>query len=272
MADVHVTADGLVDLRLHSDLAKRLGLHCPYDHLFWTPEGRDLAAMAMGLDPVYAQYNLARYKWFSGQMAKAAGCLDQIVILGVGFDTRSLTLPRVATGKVQVFEVDFPDKLAQKEEILRRAEVPLPPALHFIGVDLRDPSLPDRLQSAGYRPGRPSAFFLEGVHFFLPGETADAILDPLYVKRAPGSLLFLDFWTASRQAALNDKVKQKTGRALFGESPLGETATQAEAYCHEKGYGHVRITSLRQIAESFRIADIVDPLGESWHVLEAVWP
>ncbi|MDY0884914.1 class I SAM-dependent methyltransferase [Dongia soli] len=269
---VHVTADGLVDLRLHNDLAKRLKLHCPYDHLFWTKEGRDLAGMAIQLDPVFAQHNLARYKWFSGQMTKAAGSLDQILILGAGFDTRSLTLPRVTAGKLQVFEVDFPAKLAQKQEVLGRAGVVLPPALHFVGADLADPALLSRLEAAGYRADRPTAIFMEGVLFFLPREVADSLLDPTRLKRGAGSFLFLDIWSRSRQIALNEKLTQRGAPALFGESPLGETPAEAEQQIKAHGYGHVRTTSLQQLVETFQAGDIADPLGDSWHVLEAVWP
>lgn len=269
---VHVTADGLVDLRLHNELAKRLKLHCPYDHLFWTQEGHDLACMAIQLDPVFAQHNLTRYKWFSGQMAKAAASLDQILILGAGFDTRSLTLPRVAAGKLQVFEVDFADKLAQKQDVLRRAGVALPPALHFVGADLGDPALLSHLEAAGYRPDRPAAIFMEGVLFFLPREGVHGLLDPARFKRAAGSFLFLDFWSRSRQVALNDKLRQRGAPALFGESPLGETAAEAERHVSAHGYGHVRITSLPQLVRSFEAGNIADPLGDSWHVLEAVWP
>src|SRR5437899_1672592 len=89
---VQVTADGLIDLRLHSDLAKRLKLQCPYDHLFWTAEGADLARMAGALDPIYAPYNIARYKWFTDRMVQAAADFPQILILGSGYDTRSLIL------------------------------------------------------------------------------------------------------------------------------------------------------------------------------------
>jgi methyltransferase (TIGR00027 family) len=269
---VQVTADGLVDLRLHNDLAKRLTLHCPYDHLFWTQEGHDLACMAQRLDPVFAQHNLARYKWFSGQMTKAAASLDQILIFGAGFDTRSLTLPRAAAGKLQVFEVDFPDKLVQKQDVLSRAGVAMPSALHFVGMDLGDPALLSRLEAAGYRPDRPAAIFMEGVLFFLPCEVADALLDPARFRRAGGSFLFLDFWSRSRQIALNEKLAQCGAPALFGESPLGETAAEAEAHIKALGYGHVRITSLQQVVTMYQAGETADPLGDSWHVLEAVWP
>src|SRR5262245_38222743 len=51
--------------------------------------------------------------------------LDQIVILGAGFDTRAYRFPGI--DKVRVFEVDHPDTQATKLQRLQKVIQPLPP-------------------------------------------------------------------------------------------------------------------------------------------------
>src|ERR1700748_3094229 len=97
-----ITADALIDLRLNHPLAKQMRLLCRHDQLFWTEAGHELAAKAMELDPVYAPFNLARYRWFTDRLQRAAREVTQILILGAGFDSRAMTLPEVALRQVQV--------------------------------------------------------------------------------------------------------------------------------------------------------------------------
>ncbi len=98
--EVQITADALIHTRVHSPLARRLAIECPYDPLFLTEAGGELAQMALALDPVYEQFNLVRYAWFAGKMSDHAARYAQLVILGSGYDTRSLTLPALQAGRL----------------------------------------------------------------------------------------------------------------------------------------------------------------------------
>ena len=267
--DPRITADALIDLRLNHPLAKQMRLLCPHDQLFWTPEGADLAAKAMALDPVYAPFNIARYRWFTDRLQRAAREAPQILILGAGFDSRAMALPEVALRQVQVFEVDFPDKIAAKLEIFARHRVQLPPGLHHVGADLGDVLLRPKLTAAGYRRDLPTVVIMEGVHFFLPQTTASALTDPKTLGLAAGSSLILDFWTTGRQAALNAKVEVALGRKLFGDSPLGDSMEAAANYAQGRGYGDIEVLSLDRLCNVYGIATEGDPLPQSWSILEA---
>ncbi len=270
--NVQVTADGLIDLRLHSELARRLHLDCGQDHLFWTEAGRELARMAQQLDPVYGPYNLSRYKWFGERMTAAASAFPQILILGAGYDTRSLSLASAAPASSalpRIFEVDFPEKLATKQAVLAAHDVQVPATVRFVGADLTAPGLADRLTAAGYRPDEAAAVFLEGVFFFLPQAAAKAVLDPKTLPLAAGSSLTCDFWSASRQRSLNAHLVAHGARPLFGETCLGETPAEAIAACEALGYAECRVTGLEEICAGYGIETLGDPLGETWHVLEA---
>ncbi len=129
--EVQITADALIDTRVHSPLARRLAIECPYDPFFLTEAGGELAKMALALDPVYEQFNLVRYAWFAGKMSDHAARYAQLVILGSGYDTRSLTLPALQAGDCRVFEVDLPDLLTVKQRVLADHGVSLPEHLRI---------------------------------------------------------------------------------------------------------------------------------------------
>jgi methyltransferase (TIGR00027 family) len=272
LSDPRVTADALIELRLHHPLAKQQHLLCPHDQLFWTPEGRKLFEMAVMVDPPCVPFNIARYRWFTERLQRAAGEVSQILILGAGFDSRAMALPQVATGQLQVFEVDFPDKLAAKLEIFARNGIQLPIGLHHVGADLGDLLLRAKLATAGYRRDVPTVVLMEGVHFFLPTAVAGAVLDPRTLGLVPGSSLIFDLWTPTRQAALNAKVEAHLGRKLFGASPLGETMDAVALHAQEQGYGDIEVIALDRLSVAYGIPTERDPLPQSWFILEARVP
>jgi methyltransferase (TIGR00027 family) len=272
LSDPRITADALIELRLHHPLAKKQHLLCPHDQLFWTPAGRDLFQMAIQVDPVYAPFNIARYRWFTERMQRAAREVSQILLLGAGFDSRAMALPELASGKLQVFEVDFPDKLAAKLEIFARNNVPLPAGLHHVGADLGDLLLRAKLATAGYRRDLPTVVLMEGVHFFLPSVVAGAVLDQRTLGLAPGSSLVFDLWSPARQAALNAKVEQHLGRKLFGENPLGTTMEEVALQAQEQGYGDIEVLALDRLCTAYGIPADPDPVPRSWFILEASVP
>lgn len=270
--DPRVTADALVDLRLNHPLAKGQKLLCPHDQLFWSEAGRDLAAMAQQVDPAFAPFNIARYRWFTERLQRAAGEVAQILILGAGFDSRAMVLPQLLEGRIEIFEVDFADKIAAKLDILARNQVPVPPRLHHIGADLGDPLLLTKLVAARYRPDIPTAVLMEGAHFYLSAMAAATLLEPATLGLAPGSSFAFDVWTRARQDALNEEVVKRLGRKLFGESPMGGNMAEIALYAEERGYGDIEVISLDRLCAAYGIAAERDPLPQSWLIVEARLP
>ena len=115
--------------------------------------------------------------------------IQQIVLLAAGLDTRAfrLTWP-VGT---QVFELDQPAVLQYKEQVLRSLDA-LPACGRIsIEVDLTS-TWQAALVQAGFDPGRPSGWLLEGFLFYLPTEHITNILDEVSNLAAPGSWLGFD--------------------------------------------------------------------------------
>lgn len=266
---VPITADALIELRLHSPLATQLALPGSHDALFHTAQGRELARMALSVDPVYEQYNLARYRWFCDRIDEAAATLPQLVILGAGFDTRAMTLPSVRRHAPRVFEVDLPATVAQKRAVLAAAGLGLPDHLRMIPATIGVDDVAGLLAASGYDCAQPAAVLIEGLHFFLPAPAARLVLDPAFLPLAPGSRIFADLWTAARQASLNAVLLGRIGRALFGVNPFGDTTAAIAGACRALGHRTVSATPLSATVAGFGIDPIADPLGESWLLLQA---
>jgi methyltransferase (TIGR00027 family) len=96
----------------------------------------------------------------------AAG-LDQMVLLGAGFDTRGLRIPELEERRVSVYEVDTPEQLQRKRSVLASAGVKVPARVAYVACDFHADEFEDHLTSAleakGFRRGAGALFVWEGV-------------------------------------------------------------------------------------------------------------
>lgn len=102
--------------------------------------------------------------------------IDQVVLLGAGFDTRAFRL--VAPANARAFEVDLPANIARKKAVLRRRLGHVPDRVRLVGADFETDDLVDSLQAHGFRPDRPAMFVLEGVTQYLTEEAVDRLRIP----------------------------------------------------------------------------------------------
>jgi methyltransferase (TIGR00027 family) len=115
--------------------------------------------------------------------AIAAG-IDQVVILGAGFDCRAHRMPELAG--VSVFEVDRAETQAAK-----RARVPGSP-VRYVAVDFLRDDVGEKLAAASWQRGKRSLFLWEGVTNYL---TEDAVAKVLrwFATAAPGSVVVFTY-------------------------------------------------------------------------------
>jgi methyltransferase (TIGR00027 family) len=138
-----------------------------------------------------------------------SGGIRQFVILAAGMDARAFRLdwPDGTT----IFEVERDDVLRYKEAVLAREKAT--PRAHrvVIAADLRE-DWRSKLRQAGFDPGRPTAFLVEGLLVYLPDEGAAlGVLSSAAEIAAPGSVLGADIssrtflespWTKTYRDAL----------------------------------------------------------------------
>lgn len=171
----------------------------PYVHKFLSPAYRATAALARlrpwrafalrtidrgwpGVRPTV----VARTRLIDEMISDLAGLVDQVVILGAGFDTRAWRL--AALRDVPVFEVDHPD--TQRRKLDRVGTTPA--HVRFVATDFHLGELGRSLADAGYAPTTRTLFLWEGVTNYLTEPTVDATLR-WCAEAAPGSHLIVTY-------------------------------------------------------------------------------
>ncbi|MGI0494930.1 class I SAM-dependent methyltransferase [Alkalinema pantanalense CENA528] len=161
------------------------------DRLFADPFAAQLAGeeafqqVDLRLTPQDQAYVTVRTRFFDDFLMGAQ--LGQIVIVASGLDTRAYRLPW--TPAVKVYELDYPEVLAYKANLLKAAS----PSCqhHLIGADLTQP-WEEQLLSAGYSPSLPSIWLIEGLLMYFSEAQAHRLLQAVSNLALPGSQLGLD--------------------------------------------------------------------------------
>ena len=114
--------------------------------------------------------------------------IEQLVILGAGFDSRAYRMTRLRG--VEVFEVDHPDTQAAKQRVLTRRLGVLPDHVRFVAVDFGRDDLTSSMSRAGYRESARTFILWEGVTNYLTEDAVDSTLRWCARALAGSTLLF----------------------------------------------------------------------------------
>lgn len=135
----------------------------------------------------------ARTRFFDDAVTAALDAgVRQVVIVAAGYDSRAWRLARPG---VSFFEVDHPATQADKRG---RAPGGGP---RYVPVDFGTDSPAERLLAAGYRPGEPGVFTVEGVTMYLTEAQVRDLLSTLRGLGAAGSRLAINFGLGVEAAA-----------------------------------------------------------------------
>jgi methyltransferase (TIGR00027 family) len=122
--------------------------------------------------------------------AVAAG-VQQVVILGAGFDTRAYRMPELR--RLAVFEVDHPDTQAVKLHVLEGELETRPDLVTLVPVDFDRDHLATALADAGLQPGLATFIIWEGVASYLTPQAVDATVRWAHSVSGRGSHLVLTY-------------------------------------------------------------------------------
>jgi methyltransferase (TIGR00027 family) len=191
------------DQRLQADIAARL----------WVPE------------TVMTRYLKARTAFFDRVVVEAitAG-IDQIVVLGAGYDGRCL---RYAQPGLRWFELDHPDTQSDKQARLDRLGIDATDVV-FAPANFGRDDVASALRQAGHDAGRPSLVLCEGVAAYLPLEALSRLLSSASAGAAAGSTLAISISLETESKA--QAARRATLRAAvagMGE-PLVSALPRAE--------------------------------------------
>ncbi len=166
------------------------------DRLFDDPLAERLAAEAGAAwiaqrPPASVVPMVIRTRYFDDflQRVTAEDGIRQVVIMAAGLDTRAFRL--AWPEGTRLFELDQPEVLAYKEDMLNAAGAQPRCERTAIGVDLAQP-WQDALLAAGFDAARPAVWLLEGFLFYIPTDTLTRLLGDVADFAAPGSRLGCD--------------------------------------------------------------------------------
>lgn len=142
--------------------------------------GRYLAERMTRILPVLPNMIASRTRYFDEAITQAVQeGINQVLILGVGFDTRIARLP-IDRMAVSVYEVDLTDMIAAREALL--AELPGFPLLRreTAGVNLELEDIAERvINCTSFSPKHPCIVLMEGVSFYLDAAVNGRVLASL---------------------------------------------------------------------------------------------
>jgi methyltransferase (TIGR00027 family) len=111
--------------------------------------------------------------------------VEQVVILGAGFDARAYRLPGI--DRARVFEIDHPATLTVKRARVAQLLGGLPHHVAYLDMDLDHEDLARALAGAGFDPTRLAFFLWEGVTNYLTAAAVDSVLRIVARTAAPAS-------------------------------------------------------------------------------------
>ncbi len=181
--------------------ARRL-FHDPFAHLFLEPDMQRMwkISRAPFVGNVLLKYS--DRKWPGVRSAAVARTcyidaalravlkagIEQVVILGAGYDCRAYRIAELA--QCRVFEVDHPATLARKRDTLLRELPAIPAHVRQVVTDFNERSFAMEMIDAGYDPAHRTFFIWEGVTGYLKAEAVDATLRWIASSARDGELVF----------------------------------------------------------------------------------
>jgi methyltransferase (TIGR00027 family) len=117
--------------------------------------------------------------------------VDQVVILGAGFDCRAYRLPGI--DRARVFEVDHPATQARKTAVVTGRLGTVPSHVTMVAIDFTTHSLETVMPGTGYRSGAKTFFICEGVTHYLSASDIDALFRFVVGSAASGSRMVFTY-------------------------------------------------------------------------------
>jgi methyltransferase (TIGR00027 family) len=185
------------------------------------PEGRGYGKRR-SVGNVFATHTILRTRFYDEYLLAAAGAgCAQVVLLAAGLDARAFRLGFPAG--VTVFELDVPEMLEFKEQVLAAESAEPRCARVVVPADLRE-DWASALRAAGFHPERPTAWLVEGLLVYLTAEEAARLLETVGSLSAAGSQVAFEHAPVSRDSLLAaaGKVPGMREYARLWHGGLGE--------------------------------------------------
>jgi methyltransferase (TIGR00027 family) len=167
-------------------------------------------------EPPMRHQQTARTSFYDAALGRHLPSINQLVILGAGFDTR---VYRLAPGDhVRCFEIDRPTTQAFKLRMLKKAGLPTHLST-YVSADFQAEEWFERLVAAGFDPGRRAFFLWEAVTMYLDRASVEDTLRRI-AGTAPGSVVAFDYFSADTLASRSPFMRYARAATKFVGEPL----------------------------------------------------
>ena len=201
-----------------------------------------------------AASGLCRHRFIDEHLLIALPDVEQVVILGAGYDSRAYRFAR-SIGRRPVFEVDLAPLSRRKAAIVAAHPQRFGHAsIRRVEIDFRTQSLAEQLAGSGFAAGAPTFVAWEGVSMYLTREAVSGTLDALGELCGSGSVVAMDFWRHVGGLRPYDQLRRVGERAirLIGE-PLTFAVAPADvpALMGEHGFDVADLATAGEMTRRF---------------------
>ncbi|HEY3272557.1 MAG TPA: class I SAM-dependent methyltransferase [Methanocella sp.] len=191
------------------------------------------------LMPGLANSLVARVRYFDDVVEASAGeGLEQLVVLGAGYDTRPYRIESLRN--VRVFEVDSPDTVNAKMEKIREIFGSLPAHVTYVPADLEIVKLGQRLEAGGYDRSKKTLFVMEGLLYYLPPEAVDETLAFIVHNSGKGSAVLFDYGRNREGKPTTSDLNGSDFARRQGEPVKSDITGPIETFLTERGFSGIR--------------------------------
>ncbi len=185
----------------------------------------------------------ARVRYFDDIVkASLENGLEQLVMLGAGYDTRAYRIEGLNT--LSVFEVDHPATQDVKIEKIKKIFGRLPKHVAYVPVDFETEDLGHRLMESGYNRTLRTLFIMEGLVMYIPSRAVDETLSFIAGNSGKGSAVIFDYYPKSLVDGTSGQEAAKNIRnyvAMQGEPLLfGINEGEAETFLAQRGFSRIQ--------------------------------
>lgn len=185
-------------------------------------------------------YVLVRTKFFDDSLTRwlKRNPISQVVILGAGFDTRSIRLKKHAQ-KVSFYEIDLKAMLDYKKNIISTLSLSCDMTT-YVPLNFQNSNVLEQLELNGFNRALPTYFLCEGLTFFLEQKTFENILDSILNLETKEIIFSFDYafadyiegnWKYYGAKETQSELQKMNEPHLFGIN-----YDDLDKYLHNKGF------------------------------------
>jgi methyltransferase (TIGR00027 family) len=192
--------------------------------------------------------------------------LDQLVILGAGFDARAYRLPGIE--QTHVFEVDLPEVQRLKQTFVAKKFGHLPAHVTFVPIDFDHQNLDEVMTTAGFRQGLQTFFIWEAVTQYLTADAVDRTFRYMAGAAAAGSKIV---FTYIEQGIIDGTARSTPEQMLVSAASQAETPPWIFGFAPSRLAEYLSQRGLELVAEVGALdfqARYLKPCGRQMNIFE----